>query len=151
MDFHECLAGFWFLCCSFFWIWPLTCRCWALTCFLLFSKVLTSKHCANELDPDDVFVYAGKHDLDAEDEKTEQSQSVIEWIPYPNLEWEPIRTEKEEFPLKNVTWIIKEIPRHFMSQIHGSLVSIDMKFIDYSMSFFQVLFVLHAQNDMDFG
>ena len=31
-----------------------------------------------------------------------------------------------------------------MSQIDGSLVQIDTKFYDYSMSFIQVLFVVHA-------
>ena len=38
-----------------------------------------------------------------------------------------------------------EIPCHFSSQIDDSLVKIDTKFHDYSMSFFQVLFVFHAQ------
>ena len=44
-----------------------------------------------------------------------------------------------------------EIPCHFMSQIDGSLVRIDTKFHDYSISCIQVLFVVHAQTyDMDF-
>jgi len=41
--------------------------------------------------------------------------------------------------VKNMTWILLEIPFHFMSQIDGSLVQIDTKFRDYSMSFIQVL------------
>ena len=43
-----------------------------------------------------------------------------------------------------------EIPCRFMSQIDGSLVEIDTKFHDHSMSFKQVLFVFHAKHDMDF-
>ena len=45
-----------------------------------------------------------------------------------------------------------EIPCQFMSQIDGSLVQIDTKFHDYSMSFIQVLFVFRMlEHDMDFG
>ena len=40
-----------------------------------------------------------------------------------------------------------EIPYHFMAQIDGSLVEIDMEFHDYSMSFVKVLFVFHAGLD----
>ena len=36
-------------------------------------------------------------------------------------------------PVKNVTWILMEIPCHFMSQIDGSLVDMDTKFHDHSM------------------
>ena len=49
------------------------------------------------------------------------------------------------FPVKNMTWILMEIPCDFMSQIDGSLVQIDIKFHDYSMSFIQVLFIFHAK------
>ena len=42
--------------------------------------------------------------------------------------------------VKNVTWILLEILCNFMSQIDGSLVPIDTKYHDYSMSFIQVLF-----------
>jgi len=38
-----------------------------------------------------------------------------------------------------------EISRHFPSRIDGSLVQIHNEFHDYSMSFIQVLFVLHTQ------
>ena len=48
-------------------------------------------------------------------------------------------------PVKYVTWILMEIPCHFMSQIDGSLVETDTEFHDYSMSFTQVLFVFHAK------
>ena len=48
-------------------------------------------------------------------------------------------------PVKNVTWILMEIPCHFLSQIDGSLVQIHTKFYDYSQLFILVLFVLHAQ------
>ena len=37
-----------------------------------------------------------------------------------------------------------EIPCHFMSQIDGSLVQLDIKFHDYSMLSIQDLFVFHA-------
>ena len=47
-------------------------------------------------------------------------------------------------PVKNVTWILKEIPCYFMSQIDGSLVQIDTNFHDYAVSFIQVLLVYHA-------
>ena len=47
--------------------------------------------------------------------------------------------------LKNVPGILMTIPCHFTSsQIDGCLVQIEPKFHDYSMSFIQVLFVLHA-------
>ena len=49
------------------------------------------------------------------------------------------------YPVKNVIWIPMEIPCHFTSQIDGSLVQIDPKFHDYSMSFIQDLFVVRAQ------
>ena len=42
------------------------------------------------------------------------------------------------------------IPCHFESQIHVSLVEIDTKFHDYSMSFTQVLFVFRAQTSHGF-
>ena len=35
-----------------------------------------------------------------------------------------------------MTWILKEIPRHFMSQIDGSLVQIHTKFYDDSRFYF---------------
>ena len=50
-------------------------------------------------------------------------------------------------PVKNVTWIRMEIPCRFMSQIDGSLIQIDIEFLDYSMSCIQniqVLLVFHA-------
>ena len=45
-----------------------------------------------------------------------------------------------------MTWILMEIPCHFISQIDGSLhlVQIHTKCYDYSMSFIQVLFASHA-------
>ena len=43
------------------------------------------------------------------------------------------------------------IPRHFLSQVDGSLVQIDTEFHDYSMSFIQVLFSFILEHDMDFG
>ena len=49
-----------------------------------------------------------------------------------------------DVPVKNVTWILLEIPCHFISQTDGRLVQIDTKFHDHSMSFSQVLFVFHA-------
>ena len=48
-------------------------------------------------------------------------------------------------PVKNVTWILVEIPCHFSSQIDGSWVQIYTKSHDYSMSFIQVLCVFHVQ------
>ena len=53
-----------------------------------------------------------------------------------------------------MTWILMEIPCHFESQIDRSLVKIDSKFHDYSMSFIQVLSVFvfsMLEHDMDFG
>ena len=50
-----------------------------------------------------------------------------------------------------MTWILMEIPCHFMSQIDGSLVQIHTKFHDYSMTFNQFLFIFHEIHDMDFG
>ena len=50
----------------------------------------------------------------------------------------------QETPLKNMTWILMEIPCHFISQIDGSLVQIHTRFHDYSMSSVQVLFVFHT-------
>ena len=44
-----------------------------------------------------------------------------------------------------MTWILMKIPCCFVSQIDGSLVEIGTKFHDYSMSFIQILFVIHAQ------
>ena len=45
-----------------------------------------------------------------------------------------------------------ETPCHFLLQIDDSLVQIDTKFHDVSMSFTQILFVFHAGTyDMDFG
>ena len=38
-----------------------------------------------------------------------------------------------------------QIPYRFMSQIDSSLVQIHAKFHDYSKSFMQVLFVVHAR------
>ena len=52
--------------------------------------------------------------------------------------------EKYVNPVKNVPWILMEIPCHFMSQIDGSLIQIHTKFFDFFMSFIQVLFVFHA-------
>ena len=56
-----------------------------------------------------------------------------------------LEPEEEEDPVKNVTWVLMEIPCRLKSQIDGSLVKIDTKFHDYSISLFQVLFVFHAQ------
>ena len=53
--------------------------------------------------------------------------------------------ESNDVPVKNLTGNLMEIPGHFMSKIHGSLVKIHTKFHDYSMSFIQVLFVPHAK------
>ena len=60
-------------------------------------------------------------------------------------DWFPILNNIDHFPVKNVTWILMEIPCHFLSQIDGSLVKIHTNFHDNSMSFFQVLFVFHAK------
>ena len=50
-----------------------------------------------------------------------------------------------EYPVKNVTWILMEIPSSFSSQIDGiSLIKLETKFHDYSMAFIQVLFLFHA-------
>ena len=49
--------------------------------------------------------------------------------------------KKQNVHVKNVTWILMKIPYHFMREIEGSLVQIDTKFHDYSMSFIQVVFV----------
>ena len=59
-------------------------------------------------------------------------------------------TVNELHPVKNVTWILMEVPCQFMSQIDGSLVQIDTKFHDYSMSFIQVLFVFNAKTGHGF-
>ena len=52
-----------------------------------------------------------------------------------------------DFPIKNVTRILMEIPCHFSSQLDLVAVSfqIHTKFHDYSMSFIQVLFVYHSK------
>ena len=71
--------------------------------------------------------------------------------PYHIFNRDYLKIKKKDNPVKNVTWILMEIPCHFMSQIHCSLVQIDTKFHEYSMSFIQVLFVFHAGTSMDFG
>ena len=45
-----------------------------------------------------------------------------------------------------MTWILMEIPCHFMSQIDSSLVQTDNKFHENSMSFIHVLFVFQVEN-----
>ena len=47
--------------------------------------------------------------------------------------------------VKNMTWILMEIPCHFTSQIDGSLVQIGTNLHDNSISFIQVLFAFHAK------
>ena len=55
------------------------------------------------------------------------------------------------YPVKHVTWILMEIPYHFMYRIDGSLVQIHTHIHDYSMTFIQVLFIFHLlKHDMDF-
>ena len=48
-------------------------------------------------------------------------------------------------PVKNMKSILLEIPFHLTSQIDGSLVQIQTKFHDYSMTIIQVLLVFHAE------
>ena len=52
--------------------------------------------------------------------------------------------------VKNVAWILMKISCLFMSQMDGSLVKIDTKFHDVSMSFISVLFFSMLEHDMDF-
>ena len=59
-------------------------------------------------------------------------------------EYYPLILKCPIFSVKNMTWILRKISFHFMSQIHDSLVQIDSKFHDYSMSFIQLLFDFHA-------
>ena len=54
-------------------------------------------------------------------------------------------------PVKNVTWILMEIPCRFPSKIDGSLVQIHTKFHDYSMSFIQFYLYSMLEHDTDFG
>ena len=58
--------------------------------------------------------------------------------------WKLISKCERKFPVKNMAWIIMEIPYHFMSQIDGSFIEIHTKFRDHSMSFIQALLVFHA-------
>ena len=56
------------------------------------------------------------------------------------------------YPVKNVTWILMEIPCHFMSQIHGSLSSKLTRnsiSIPRHLSMFYLFSML--KHDMDFG
>ena len=46
--------------------------------------------------------------------------------------------------MKKVTWILMELPCYLMSQLDSSLVQIDTKFHDFSMSFTH-LFVVHTK------
>ena len=82
---------------------------------------------------------------------------------YKEIKWHErsIGHERSEWPMclspyfsasvKNVTWILLEILCNFMSQIDGSLVQIDSKCHDFSMSFMQVSFVFHAKTRDSWG
>ena len=58
----------------------------------------------------------------------------VSFLLNPSLNMKP---EANVVPVKNVTWvwILMELPYHFSAQIDGSLVQIDTKFHDHSMSF----------------
>ena len=49
-----------------------------------------------------------------------------------------------QIPCKNVIWILMKIPCQLMLQIHVSLVQLQTKIHDHSMSCIQILIIFHA-------
>ena len=85
----------------------------------------------------------GEYVMYVRQEKENKLQVEYKGSPQPEAQWR--FAENQVCPVRNVTWILLEIPCHSMSQIEGSLVKIVTKFCEYSMSLI-VLFVFQAQS-----